>query len=106
MKERAHRTSDDLGIPEVNGARHRDDRAGMQGCGGTEDGANVTGILHGIEDDEAGSFGKSQIGQAGIGNLADGEHALRGFSFSCTGELAFVDLGDVGTAPTNVSEER
>ena len=76
MKERAHRTSDDFRVPEVNRARHRDDGGRLQRGGGAEDRTDVAGILDSIEHDQAGTLGNDQIGESRIGNLADGEHSL------------------------------
>ena len=100
MKERAHRTSDDFRVPEVNRARHRDDGAGVEGGGGPQDRTDVAGILDRVEHDQAGAIGKDQIGESPIGNLADGEDTLRRVGLGRAGELAFVDLGQLDAAAT------
>ena len=55
VKERAHRTSDDLGVPEVNGSGHREDGRRPERGGRAEDRADVAGILDRVEHDEPGA---------------------------------------------------
>ena len=105
MKQRAHRTSDDFRVPEVNRAWHREDGGGIEGGGGAEDGSDVSRILDRVEDDQTGAAGKLQIGKRGVWNLADGENPLRGVSFGRAGELAFVDLDQLSAAPAGAVEE-
>src|SRR5688500_17282546 len=68
VKEGAHRTSDDLGVPQVNRAGHRDDGRRAERRRGPENGADVAGVLDGVEDDEAGSRGELEIGEVAVGD--------------------------------------
>lgn len=106
MKECAHRTPDDLGIPEVNGPRHGHDRGRTERGGRPKDGSDVAGILYGIEHDQAGSLTEFEIVEPASGNLGDGEHALWGVGLGGAGELAVVHLDELGAVTTSEIEER
>ncbi len=96
VKERAHRTSDDLGVPEVNRARHGDDGSGAERGRRSENGADVPGILQGVEHDDAGLPGEREIGEPSARDLGDGEHALRRVGLGRAGEVPLVDVDQVG----------
>src|SRR5215212_12079455 len=86
VKDRPHRTPDDLGIPEVNGPRHGEDGGRVERGGGAEDGADVSGILNRVEHDEACADGELESVEETVGNLGDREDALRGIGFGRTAE--------------------
>ena len=110
MKECAHRTPDDFGVPEVNGAWHRDDRGRAQSRGRgpyflPERSIPPAGILNGIQHDQASTVTERQIVQPGLGNLGDREDPLRGVGLGRARELAVVDLDELGAvAPRNIEK--
>jgi hypothetical protein len=105
VKQRPHRTSDDLGVPEVNRARHGEDRRCVECRRRSKDGADVSGILHRIERDDAGAFRELDVVEATRGDLGDGEDALGRVGLGRAGELALVDVGDVDAAAPRGIEE-
>jgi TrmH family RNA methyltransferase len=106
VEERTHRASDDLRVPQVNGARHGSDRRRTE-CGGrADDRADVAGVLDGVEDDEpdrgAGLEGR-ELAARGRGTdvleVDDREFASAAETDSPQGILAVgeIPLGDLAS---------
>src|SRR5262245_49065901 len=51
MEVSAHRATDDLGVPEVNGTWECNGRSNRKSGGSAQNGADVSGILYGVEDE-------------------------------------------------------
>jgi hypothetical protein len=105
MKGSTHRTTDDFGVPEVNRSRKRDDGGGSQGRRGPQDGADVAGVLDGVEHDQARDGRKAKRVELPIGDLGDRQNALRRFRFGGAREFLRGDLGDVNASLAERGEQ-
>ena len=83
----AHPTTDDFGVPEVNGSGHGDRRRYPERRGSAQDGADVPRILYGIENEDR----PFPVGRDGVEavprNLANGDNSLRRLGFRGRREL-------------------
>jgi hypothetical protein len=106
VKAGAHCTTDDFGVPEVNSARHRDGGSGTERGSGSHDGADVSGILHGVEDDDARDRCDLEGFERVRRNGRDGKDALRRVGLGGAGEFLRGHVGDLDATPPKVGEER
>jgi hypothetical protein len=106
MKGSAHRTTDDFGVPEVNRSGKGDDRGGAQRRSGPQDGADVAGVLNGVEDDESGYGRKVQQLEAPLRDLGNSQHPLRRLRLGGAREFVWRDFGDVDTSFAQRGKER
>jgi hypothetical protein len=87
MKARAHRRTDDLCIPEIDGSRQCDCRIAPQ-CGRRpKNRPDIARILNSIENQDAQHFTALQFRKRMRRNLRDGEHTLRRLRLGRTAEL-------------------
>jgi hypothetical protein len=93
-----HRTTDDLGIPEVNGPRQRQHGGGAEGGGGSEDGPHVPRVLDPVQEDEAGPGGERKAVEGALGDIGHGKYTLGRFRLGGARELERRDLGQFHAA--------
>ncbi len=89
QKVSAHCATDDFGVPEVNGAREGDGGRGTKARSGSNDRTDVSGILHGVEDENPRRVRRCEVVEGSCGRRRDGEDALRRVRLGGT-----VELGD------------
>jgi hypothetical protein len=106
MKAGAHCTTDDFGVPEVNGSWQRDDRRGPQGGRRPQDRSHVPGVLNGIQKDEPGFSGECEAVERPVGYLGDRQDALRRFRLGGARELERAHFRDVDAAVAKLAKER
>ena len=94
LEVRSHPATDDFGIPEVNCSGKSDCCNRTERCGRTQDGAHISGILHGVEDQKHSGPIRWKGCKRVLRNDCDGYDTLGGFSFSGRGKDACVDLFD------------
>ena len=106
MKAGAHCTTDDFGVPEVNSTRHRDGSRGPERGSSAHDGADVAGVLDGVEDDNARDRRELKGVERVRRNSGDGQHALWRVGFGGARELLRAHLVHLDAALAKVCEQR
>src|SRR5690606_2755249 len=84
-----HRTTDDFGVPHVNRAAEREHCAHSHGGSGADDGAQVAGVLDGVEYQPAAALRIRQFDKRVLRHARDRNYPLWLLGVACTCEFGF-----------------
>ena len=89
-----HGASDHLWVPEINRSRQGDRRCGAKSSRRPKYGSDVSGILHGVEHEDAAHRGHVECIQRAGWNFANRDYALRRFRLGRAAEILLGNFRD------------
>ena len=105
-KRRSHRRAQRLGVEHVGGAAQRYGAAGAEGMGRPDQGADVAGILHAVQDEQHPPRLRGQLRDRPVARLDDRQDALRGVGCRERSERARGGLLDRHTVAHELGPQR